>query len=522
MNKQFTKVALVMVMLSLTGCAGVAKRQVNKDQVPQTAPQVRQIIEDLRSKDPVSREDLGTNLVTPTDGDRINDIFTHSITVDPTQFRHPNWELFNISTSLVNVNIADFFTLLEQIVGVNFIVGDDVKGDLTFDIKDMRWSQAVETVMSSKQLVSYISEDGRHVRVHSIDFATKRSETIKKILDLNTSEATARRALLQKSTSMIRIFYSKADQIVKTLNEVINGSSGASSTKSAEGGPSTGATFTVESRTNSIIVQATSDDMDWIKKTIAAIDKPSKQILVEAFIVEGRDNFTQELGTRLGVAGVAAGKSGAGPFAVSGLGSAMTTSVNEMGEILSSIGNVSGQGLSNTVTGGLGLFATSGLNQLKIELLGMQREGLTKILSNPRLFIMDNEQAEITDGVQIPYPISGDNGVTYEFKDAALKLEVKPSIVGDGNIFIEVVVNKDSPNYSTNPPAIDKREVKTKLLIKDGGVAMLGGINSSTITSTDNGVPLLSKIPGLGYLFKATEQINDKRQLYIFLAPAAI
>jgi type IV pilus assembly protein PilQ len=522
MNKHVSKITLVIAALAITGCAGVAKRQVSKDQVPQTAPQVRQIIEDLRSKDPVSREDLGTNLVTPAESDRINDIFTRSSTVDSTQFKHPSWKVFNVSTTLVNVNIADFFTLLEQIVGVNFIVGDEVKGDLTFDIKDMNWTQAVETVMTSKQLVSYISEDGRHVRVHTIDFATKRSETMKKILDLNSSEAAARRALLQKSTSMIRIFYSKADQIVKTLNEVINGASGSASPKAGEGSAPTGATFTVESRTNSVIVQATSDDMDWIKKTIAAIDKPSKQILVEAFIVEGRDNFTQELGTRLGIAGRAARYSGLEPTTVSGLGSQMTTSVNEMGEILSSIGNASGQALANTAFGGLGLFATSGLNQLKIELLGMQRDGLTKILSNPRLFIMDNEQAQITDGVQIPYPVAGDGGVTYEFKDAALKLEVKPSIVGDGNIYIEVIVNKDSPNYSTTPPAIDKREVKTKLLIKDGGVAMLGGINSSTVTSTDTGVPLLSKIPGIGNFFKATEQINDKRQLYIFLAPAAI
>jgi len=135
---------------------------------------------------------------------------------------------------------------------------------------------------------------------------------------------------------------------------------------------------------------------------------------------------------------------------------------------------------------------------------------------------MDNEEAQITDGVQIPYPVSGADGVTYEFKDAALKLVVKPSIVGDGNIYIEVVVNKDSPNVSTTPPGIDKREVRTKLLIKDGGVAMLGGINSSTMTSTDNGIPILSKIPGLGNLFKSTEQINNKQQLYIFLAPAAI
>jgi type IV pilus assembly protein PilQ len=126
--------------------------------------------------------------------------------------------------------------------------------------------------------------------------------------------------------------------------------------------------------------------------------------------------------------------------------------------------------------------------------------------------------------VQIAYPVAGvgQNQITYEFKDAALKVDVKPSIVGDGNIYIEVTVNKDSPNLTTNPPAIDKREVKTKLLIRDGGVAMIGGINTSTVSSTDNQVPVLGNVPILGNLFKSTAQGRDRRQLYIFLAPSTI
>jgi type IV pilus assembly protein PilQ len=514
MIKYFLKISLLTLAVALSGCAGYANRQITKITVPQQAPQVREMVEELRRSDPVPRDDLSSNLLVPSEGMRINDIFNVAGFEDPTKFNHKNWSKAKISTNLVNVKIIDFFSLLDQIVDVNFIVGDDVAGDLTFNIKDMLWTDAVETVLSAKQLFPFISADGKHVRIHTVDFASKRSETVKKILDLNNAEASARRAGNQKSTSIIRIFYSTADQIVKTLSEMINGPAGNVDAKSGVGSAPTGATFTVEPRTNSVIIQATTLDLDWIKKTISAIDKPSKQILVEAFIVEGRDNFTQELGTRLGVVG----RNGS----ISGLGAPMTTSVNAMGETLSTIGSVSSPSLTNTAIGGLGVFARGGLSNLKIELFGMERDGLTKILSNPRLFIMDNEQAQITDGVQIPYPVSGADGVTYEFKDAALKLEVKPSIVGDGNIYIEVAVNKDSPNYTTNPPAIDKREVKTKLLIKDGGVAMLGGINSSTINSTDNAIPVLGKIPGIGNLFKGTEQSNDRRQLYIFLSPSTI
>lgn len=514
MNKYFLNTVIINLAIILSGCAGFANRQITKDTVPQQAPQVREMVDELRQNDPVPRADLGSNLVAPDISVRINDIFNDEGSRDPIKFENKNWKVTKISTNLVNVKVKDFFALLDEIAGVNFIVGDDVTGDVTFNIKDMLWTDAVETVLSAKQLFPFISEDGKHVRIHTVDFASKRSETVKKILDLNAAESAARQATNRKSTSIIRIFYSTADQVVKTLNEMINGPMGASDSKPGSVSSPSGATFTVEPRTNSVIVQATASDLDWIKKTVSAIDRPSKQILVEAFIVEGRDNFTQELGTRLGVVG----RNGS----ISGLGAQVTTSVNAVGETLSTIGSLSSPPLNNTVVGGLGIFARGGLSNLKIELFGMERDGLTKILSNPRLFIMDNEQAQITDGVQIPYPVSGADGITYEFKDAALKLEVKPSIVGDGNIYIEVVVNKDSPNYTTNPPAIDKREVKTKLLIKDGGVAMLGGINSSTISSTDNEIPVLGKIPGIGNLFKGTEQSNDRRQLYIFLSPTTI
>jgi len=232
------------------------------------------------------------------------------------------------------------------------------------------------------------------------------------------------------------------------------------------------------------------------------------------------------LGVRLGI--FASGKNSAGqPRSMSGVLGEGATSQSSM--VLgtgtgSNIGTAVTGGSASTAVGGFGFLLATGTAQLKAELLGMEKEGLTKIISNPRLFIIDNEQASITDGVQIPYPVPGvgPSQVTYEFKDAALKLDVKPSIVGDGNIYIEVVVNKDSPNYSTNPPAIDKREVRTKLLIRDGGIAMIGGINISTASSTDTQVPFLGSIPFIGNLFKSTAQGNERRQLFIFLSPAEI
>jgi type IV pilus assembly protein PilQ len=157
----------------------------------------------------------------------------------------------------------------------------------------------------------------------------------------------------------------------------------------------------------------------------------------------------------------------------------------------------------------------------------MQQESLIKIVSNPKLFIINNEQATITDGQEVPYSTTAAVGSppSVSFKTAALQLQVKPSIIGDGNVYLDVSVNKDTPLATSSPgepPAISTKQLKTKLLINDGGVAMIGGINKSTSTATEGGVPLLSKIPGIGNLFKSKTDQKNKDQLYIFLAPRVL
>jgi type IV pilus assembly protein PilQ len=515
---------LTTLVLLISGCAGMADRQLSKEAVPQSPNQVRDIVKDLRDSNPIEKKDLSEIIKAPEDKDRIRDLFTKQGTSDPTIFNHHSWKPNTVSTNLNGVSLTDFFALVGHISGVNFIVGQDVAGDVTVQLKNMNWTDAVDTVLSTKRLVSYISEDGKNVRIHSVEFAAERSDTLKKLLTQRIDEQRARDSLVQKDTSIIRVYYTKADVVARMLREMLSAlETRAPGAGAAMAMTSNRALFTVDVRTNSLIVQASSQDLDWIKKTIATIDRPSRQVLVEAFIVEGRDNFTQELGVRMGVNNVRQINDGP-TFTTSGVAGRMTTQTDGLGVPTGTIGSVVNPAFSGAAAGGLGMMFSSNTTQIKLELLGMERDGLTKIISNPRLFIIDNEQASITDGVQIPYPVAGTgaNQITYEFKDAALKLDVKPSIVGDGNIYIEVIVNKDSPNYTTNPPAIDKREVKTKLLIKDGGVAMIGGINSATINSTDNQVPILGSIPFLGNLFKNTAQGNDRRQLYIFLAPSAL
>jgi type IV pilus assembly protein PilQ len=505
-------------VLVVSGCAMFADRQVTKDTVPENPQQVRAIIKDARAKSPVDTQDRPITNGPSLEKGRSKDLFTLNRAADIVSFGHSTWRGSKVSLNLSAMPVQDYFKLLHEITGIKFIVGQEVQGEITLKLSDIAWTEATEIILSDKKLIGQVSKDGKSVRINTIGYVTDRTETTKKVLSQRLEEQKMKESLSSHTTAVIRVFYSKVDAVAKTLKEMLVSADAKLPGQAAAGR----AILTVDSRTNSIIAQASPEDIDWIKKTVAHIDKPSRQVLVEVFIVEGRDNFSQELGVRLGLQRTTTNANGR---SVSAQGIAGSLGTTDAAGNVSNIGALSNPGVSTPV-GGLGMLLSSAVstNQVKVELLGMEKDGLTKIISNPRLFILDNEQASITDGVQIAYPVAGvgQNQITYEFKDAALKVDVKPSIVGDGNIYIEVTVNKDSPNLTTNPPAIDKREVKTKLLIRDGGVAMIGGINTSTVSSTDNQVPVLGNVPILGNLFKSTAQGRDRRQLYIFLAPSTI
>ena len=139
----------------------------------------------------------------------------------------------------------------------------------------------------------------------------------------------------------------------------------------------------------------------------------------------------------------------------------------------------------------------------------MEQMGISKIISNPKVFTLDNETAVITQGVEIPYSSTSSEGTSTEFKEAALKLQVTPSIVGDGNIIMDVQINKDSAKDTTGgEPSIDKTEIATKLLVADQTIVVIGGIYTETLSDTVSKTPLLSDMPVIGNLFKKVKKFS--------------
>jgi type IV pilus assembly protein PilQ len=169
-------------------------------------------------------------------------------------------------------------------------------------------------------------------------------------------------------------------------------------------------------------------------------------------------------------------------------------------------------------TSGIGVLKKTGSAVLKLQIEALEAEGLGKTISNPKLFTLDNQVASITQGVQIPVAGSGDTAPS--FKDAALKLTVTPSIIGDGNVLLDVKVNNDTPDR-TNPGAvgINKMEINTKLLIADGDIVVIGGIKKNEISNAKEQVPGMGKIPIIGKMFQGSEETDKMNELLVFIAP---
>ena len=181
-------------------------------------------------------------------------------------------------------------------------------------------------------------------------------------------------------------------------------------------------------------------------------------------------------------------------------------------------GSISNQSVGGT--GSLGILIDTTALDLQVELTAMEQMGISKIISNPKVFTLDNETAVITQGEEIPYQTVGAEGTETEFKEAALKLEVTPSIVGDGNIIMDVKINKDSADTSgSGTPSVNKTEITTKLLIADGTIVVIGGIYKETSSDTVSKTPVLSDLPFIGNLFKKVKKGEDLDRLLIFIAP---
>jgi type IV pilus assembly protein PilQ len=413
----------------------------------------------------------------------------------------------NISINFNNVEIRNVLEAMGELGDINVLIGEEVGGTVSIRLDGVAWDKAFQAVLDLKNFAGDFDTEARVIRVQSPEkltqqyqFKSQMADTLSKRLALETSVEPV-------VTGMFKLFYITPAQAKKTLDELF--SIGASSAAGGAVQTTSQLRITVEDYTRSILVRGRKQDIDIVDKFVKQIDTVTEQVLIEAFILSANDKFENQLAARLG--GVGTGTRTNESSVVSGTagGAAATASGVTLG---SAAGTVIGGAITGAATSGFGILRQIGATALKIELTAMQQDNLTVILSNPKIFTLNNQKATIIQGAERAFETTSSAGTATTFKEAALRMDVTPSIVGDGNVLINVKVNNDSFNSDTT---INKMEINTNLLVRDGDIIVIGGIKMDNKNSLLRSTPLLN----LPFGKEVTDTTSD---LLVYIAPRII
>jgi len=440
-----------------------------------------------------------------------------------------------LSFNFQNVEVRAALQAIADISGLNIITSDSVGGNLTLRLKDVPWDQALDVVLQAKGLD--MRKNGSVLWI-----APKEELLTKEKLELEQKAQIS--DLEPMKQEIFQLNYQKAEAFRTVFGIDASGGTGGD-TKSRV--LSKRGSAVIDTRTNQLFVTDIPSKLDDIRKLIQKTDIASKQVLIEARLVEANDGFSRNLGAKLGVADLRTLRGGDSGYSVGGdnrlaIGGNLTgvgqitgqTPDNGDGYTNSTLVNLPAIGIGGVAPSSIAfsLFSSAANRFLNLELSALEADGKGKIISSPRVMTEDKTMALIEQGVEIPYqtftPSTGTGTTTgptatITFKKAFLKLEVTPQITPDGNVVLEVDVNKDSRGELTsNGYAINTQRVKTRVMVENGGTVVLGGIYQQVETNNENKVPFLGDVPVLGYLFKTTARTNSKTELLVFITPKIV
>jgi type IV pilus assembly protein PilQ len=423
-----------------------------------------------------------------------------------------------LTLNFQDIDVRSVLQLLADTSGQNIVVSDSVTGHLTLRLQNVPWDQALDIVLRTKGLDKR-RQDNVIIIGPTEELATREKAELaahKEVQELSPTH-----------TEFMQVNYAK----VADLQKLIKNTSAKDSMLSPRG------SLSIDERTNTLLVQDTSDKLADIRRLVQTLDVPVKQVLIEARIVIVSDTFERDLGARLGITGFTT--AGAGSLiSVSGTNvgtDTITQSVLPSATGVAPTGNVQLPTLDNryqvnlpaaNTNGSIALSVLGGKHLLDLELSAAQNEGKSETVSSPRVITANQKQATIMQGVEIPYQESASSGATTtQFKNAVLSLKVTPLITPDNRVILDLDVSDDSVGQQVTSatggsvPSIDTREIITQVLVNDGQTVVLGGILDTTKTRSANKVPFFADIPVLGYLFQSTTNINNKTELLIFITP---
>ena len=423
-----------------------------------------------------------------------------------------------LSLNFQEIQVRAVLQLLADFTDFNLVTSDTVTGTITLRLQNVPWDQALDIILKTKGLS--MRKTGNVVMVAPTEEIAAREK-----LELESQQQIEELAPLR--SEYIQVNYAKAADIAALLkskdNQLLTPDRG---------------NVTVDERTNTLLVRDTAAKLEDIHRLVNKLDIPVRQVLIESRVVIANDDFAKDIGVRFGFS--RANSIGGGNEIEVGGGKPgqISTMIYDSGTHLNTnvgIENPAGSGnralmvnLPSELGGDRGgainfLIGKIGSYLLQLELSAMQQEGKGEIISSPRVITSDRNKATIKQGVEIPYQEATSSGATsVSFKEAVLKLEVTPQITPDDRLIMDLIVSKDSPDYSRavlGVPPVDTREVETSVLVDNGETIVLGGVFERTRSKSTERIPFLGDLPYVGFLFKQTAENDENNELLIFVTP---
>lgn len=442
-----------------------------------------------------------------------------------------------LSLNFQNIEVRSVLQILADFTKLNLVASDSVTGNITLRLQNVPWDQALDIIMRTRGLAK--RQEGNILIIAPAD---ELAESARRIYDAEeTLKATQplRRELIQvnyaDATAIIGLFQATMSQ----TNSIQAGqSSTGAGTYSANMTLNDRGSLTVDKRTNTILAYQTEERLQELRRIVAQLDKPVRQVLIETRIVEANVDFAKSLGVRW-AADVGSGRVRTYGGADGRVNSSTGNSGGDFGNLGTNVIYDEGDamykwtaaapvvdlGAANATSGfGVGYIGKNLMLDLKLN--AMQKSSQGEIISQPKVTTSDKEKATIMKGQEVPYQEATSSGATStSFKSAVLSLEVTPQITPDNQVLMDVKVNKDSVDYSRSiagVPPIDTNEVTAKVLVGDGETIVLGGVFQNQQSKTVEKVPYLGDLPVMGRLFRRDTVNNVKQELLIFITPRII
>lgn len=418
--------------------------------------------------------------------------------IERRELEKPKYTGETLTLQFQDMDLKAILHTLGDFAGINIVISDDVQGSMALNLVNVPWDQALDIILKSKGLGK--RQEGNVMMIAPADVIAQREQ---QELEANKQQE----ELAPLRTELVQINYAKASEIAAILQAGLGGGT--------EGGTSVGilserGSVSIDQRTNTILVQDVATKIEDVRRLVAQLDIPVRQVLIEARIVTADDGFARDLGARFGV----------------------SNSMNS-GEVDGDF-NVN-LPISNPA-GSLGLsFARlqDGI-VVDMELSALESENRGEVVASPKVITANQKEAYIKAGEEIPYQQSaggaagGGGATTIQFKEAVLELRVTPQITPDGNVILDLLIIQDTRGDElifdgvSAAPAINTQEVGTQVLVENGETIVLGGIFQHRTTYDESKVPLLGDIPLMGWLFKNTRREDTKQELLIFVTPKII